>query len=141
LTILGDDNMSPNLRLKILKLKVPKQIETGTFIGGIITLLQRCQFYFSMLNFLMILATFYYTTMRHVIPISFLLFVTIMAGLLFVLMLIEYVIIYPSFVAFQNYQAYLRNPLTNDVLEIKREVAEIKKILMNCYVNESNEGG
>jgi len=42
-----------------LGLKVPKQIETGTTLGGIITLIQRCQFYFSALNFLMILATFY----------------------------------------------------------------------------------
>ena len=106
-----------------------RQIETGTTIGGILTLLQRAQFYFSMLNFLMILATFYYTTLRHVLPIPFIVFAVIMAGLLLALMIVEYVVIYPSFVAFQVHQAYKRNPLVRDVEEVKREIREIKGIL------------
>jgi len=105
------------------------QIETGTTLGGILTLLQRCQFYFSLLNFLMILATFYYTTLRHILPINFILFLVIMAGLLLVLMLVEYIVVYPSFVAFQMHQAYKRNPLVKDVGEIKEEIRELKKIL------------
>ena len=105
------------------------QIETGTTLGGIITLLQRCQFYFSLLNFLMILATFYYTTLRHVLPIPFVLFMLLMGGLLFVLMLIEYVIVFPSFIAFQMHQAYKRNPLVKDVEEIKKEIKELKEML------------
>jgi len=112
-----------------LGMKVPKQIETGTTLGGILTLLQRCQFYFSLLNFLMILATFYYTTLRHFLSINFIIFLVIMAGLLFVLMLVEYVIVYPSLVAFQMHQAYKRNPLVKDVEEIKREIKELKKVL------------
>jgi len=106
-----------------------KQIETGTTLGGVVVLLQRCQFYFSLLNFLMILATFYYTTLKHVIPVSFMQFVVFMAGILLVLMLIEYMIVYPSIVAFQVHQAYMRNPLRRDVEEIKQEIEEIKKIL------------
>jgi len=115
-----------------LGLKVPKQIETGTTLGGIITLIQRCQFYFSALNFLMILATFYYTTFRHVYPsIPFWIFLVIMAGLLFALMTLEYTVIYPSFVAFQAHQAYRkeRNPIVKDIEEIKNEIKELKKIL------------
>jgi len=111
-----------------MKVKL-KQIETGTTLGGLLTLLQRCQFYFSMLNFLMILATFYYTTLRHVIPIPFILFTVIMAGLLLALMVIEYVVVYPSFVAFQMHQAYKRNPLVKDVEEIKNEVRELRKLV------------
>ena len=106
-----------------------KQIETGTTLGGLLTLLQRCQFYFSMLNFLMILATFYYTTLRHVIPIPFAVFAVVMAVILLVLMVVEYVIVYPSFVAFQMHQAYKRNPLVKDVEEIKREIEDLKKLI------------
>jgi len=115
-----------------MRLKPPKQIETGTTLGGIITLIQRCQFYFSALNFLMILATFYYTTFRHVYPsIPFWIFLVIMAGLLFALMTLEYTVIYPSFVAFQAHQAYRkeRNPIVKDIEEIKNEIKELKKIL------------
>ena len=111
---------------------LPKQIETGTTLGGLITLIQRCQFYFSILNFLMILATFYYTTLKHVCPfIPFWVFVLTMAGLLLALMVLEYTIIYPSFVAFQAHQAYRkeRNPIVRDMENIKRELEEIKKIL------------
>jgi len=110
----------------------PKQIETGTTLGGLITLIQRCQFYFSMLNFLMILATFYYTTLRHVNPsIPFWLFVIILAGVLFVMMALEYMVIYPSFVAFQAHQAYKkeRNPIVRDLEEIKKELRELKEVL------------
>jgi len=119
----------------VLKLKLPfkpKQIETGTTLGGLITLIQRCQFYFSALNFLMILATFYYTTFKHVYPsIPFWVFVIAMSGLLFALMVLEYAIIYPSFVAFQAHQAYKkeRNPIVRDIEEIKKELKELKEIL------------
>mgnify|MGYP000353681338 CR=1 FL=1 len=116
------------MRLRI-PFKPPKQIETGTTIGGIMVLIQRAQFYFSLLNFLMILATFYYTTMRHIMPVPFWVFLILMAGLLFVLMLVEYTIIFPSFVAFQARQTYLRNPLVDDVREIKKEIEELKKML------------
>ena len=111
-------------------LKVLKQIETGTTLGGIVTLIQRCQFYFSALNFLMILATFYYTTFRHVYPsVPFWIFLIIMASLLFALMTLEYTIIYPSFVAFQAHQAYKkeRNPIVRDLEKIKKDFEELKK--------------
>jgi len=113
-----------------------RQIETGTKIGGILTLLQRCQFYFSLLNFLMILATFYYTTLRHILSIPFLVFAVGMAGALFALMVIEYVVIYPSFVAFQMHQAYKRNPLVRDVEEVKKEVKELRKIVERILLEE-----
>ncbi len=110
--------------MRFIRKYLPKQRETGTFLGGLITLIQRCQFYFSLLNFLMILATFYYTTFRHVtpIPIPFLAFLLVMAGILLVLMIVEYTVIYPSFIAFQAHQAYnpQRNPLVKDVEEIKK---------------------
>jgi len=113
-----------------MRLKPPKQIETGTTLGGIITLIQRCQFYFSALNFLMILATFYYTTFRHVYPsIPFWIFLIVMAGLLFALMTLEYTVIYPSVVAFQAHQAYSkeRNPIVRDLEKIKKDFDELKK--------------
>jgi len=110
-------------------IKPPKQRETGTVIGGILTLLQRCQFYFSLLNFLMMLATFYYTTMRHFIPIPFILFLLAMSALLLFVMIVEYVWLYPSFVAFQVTQAYKRNPLVKDVEELKKEIKEIRKMI------------
>jgi len=52
-----------------------------------------------------------------------------MAGLLLIFMLVEYVIVYPSLVAFQMHQAYKRNPLVKDVEEIRKEIREIKKVL------------
>jgi len=106
-----------------------KQLDVGTHIGGFITLLQRCQFYFSVLNFLMLLATFYYTTLRHVLPIGFSVFAVALAFVLVVVMVLEYVIVYPSIVKFQTYQVYIRNPLVQDVREIKKELDEIRKLL------------
>ena len=106
---------------------VLRQIETGTKIGGTITILQRCQWYYSLMTFLMMLATFYYTTLRHVFPIHFFLFLLAMFSSLLALAVFEYTVIYPSVVAFQVTQAYKRNPLVKDVLELKKMVEELSR--------------
>ncbi len=109
---------------------VPKQKRVGKFIGGLKELLARVTFYISILNFLMIIATTYYTTVRHVYDIPFWLFFLILAAIVFVAMIVEYTIVMPSQIAFLNWQAYTHdNPIRKDLERVMSKLEEIEKKL------------
>lgn len=115
---------------KRVRSKAPRQKETGSLIGGVKTIFQRSQFYLSLINFLLLLTTAYYTTIRHVIPwLPFEVFLVLLVALLVGLMALEYLVIFPSQVRFQKRQAYLRDPIARDVRKINDRLKNIEKEL------------
>lgn len=109
---------------------IPEQKNTSQYIGGLKELFGRTSFYVTMINFLLLIVTAYYTTIRFIIPISFLVFLTIVIILVCVAMLVEYVVILPSSVVFQNHQAYKHsNPLKDDIKLILNRLDDIENKL------------
>jgi len=107
---------------------IPKQRMVGRFIGGLKELLARVTFYISILNFLMIIATTYYTTVRHVYDMPFWQFFLILATIVVVAMIFEYTIVMPSQIAFLNWQAYTHdNPIRKDLEKVMAKLEEIEK--------------
>ena len=112
--------------------KYIKQKELGTFLGGLRTIFTRTQTYFSIINFLLILITAYYTTIRHVIPwLSFYIFFICLILLLCGLMVFEYSIMFPSDLAFQLHHMWRpeRNPMYNEIKYIQKDLDDIKSRL------------
>ena len=107
---------------------IPSQKDTGQYIGAVKELFGRTSFYITVINFFLLIVTAYYTTIRNFIPISFLSFMLFMVFIVCIAMVIEYVIILPSSVAFQNLQAYKHtNPLKDDIKLILKRLDEIEK--------------
>ncbi|MDK2876176.1 MAG: hypothetical protein PWQ22_586 [Archaeoglobaceae archaeon] len=116
---------------------IPKQKRVGRFIGGVKELLARVTFYISILNFLMIIVTTYYTTIRHIYNIPFWVFFATLAVIVIVAMVFEYTIVLPSQIAFLNWQAYTHdNPIRKDLEKIMSKLEEIEKL-----VKEKESGG
>ena len=102
-----------------------KQKETGTFIGGLKLQLARSGFYFTIINFGLILITAYYTTIHPLYPaLPFGVFLACLIFLLVGLMIFEYTIIYPSEVAFTAHQIWKkkRNPLFDEIATIRKDL-------------------
>ena len=109
---------------------IPKQRRVGRFIGGIKELLGRVTFYISMMNFLMLAATAYYTTIRHFLPISFWIFLAILVAIVITAMILEYTVILPSQIAFMNWQIYTHeNPIRKDLEKVMAKLEEIERVL------------
>ncbi|NOR85465.1 hypothetical protein GQ473_05060 [archaeon] len=105
---------------------IPSQQDTGQYIGAIKELFGRTSFYITVINFFLLIVTAYYTTIRDFIPISFLTFIATTVLMVCVAMVIEYVVILPSSVVFQNIQAYKHtNPLKDDVKLILERLDKI----------------
>jgi small-conductance mechanosensitive channel len=116
-----------NVLNKLLS-KIPRQKKVGTFLGGLKELLGRTIFYVSIINFLLLMVTAYYTTLRNFIPIPFWTFFLILIAIVIVALILEYTIILPSSIAFMNIQAYKHeNPLRDDVQEILRRMEKIEE--------------
>lgn len=106
---------------------IPTQKDTGQYIGALKELFGRTSFYITVINFFLLIVTAYYTTIRNFIPISFLSFMAIAVLIVCIAMVIEYIVILPSSVAFQNHQAYKHtNPLKDDVKLILKRLDEIE---------------
>ena len=102
-----------------------KQKETGTFIGGLKLQLARSGFYFTIINFGLILITAYYTTIHPLYPtLPFGVFLACLIFLLVGLIIFEYTIIYPSEVAFTAHQIWKekRNPLFKEITSIREDL-------------------
>lgn len=107
---------------------IPSQRNTGQHIGALKELFGRTSFYITVINFFLLIVTAYYTTIRNFIPVSFISFMAFAVFLVCVAMVVEYVIILPSSMAFQNLQAYKHtNPLKDDVKLILKRLDEIEK--------------
>ena len=114
---------------------VPKQKRVGRFIGGVKELLGRVTFYISLLNFLMLAVTSYYTTIQHIVQIPFWTFFAMLMTVVLAAMILEYTIILPSQIAFLNWQVYTHdNPIRRDLEKIMSKLEEIEKKL-----NEEDE--
>ena len=110
--------------------KIPQKIVL--VIGAMKELAVRTAFYISVLNFIMISVTAYNTTIKHYLDIPFWLFVVILGTIVFMAMLFEYAIVYPSVVAFNSRQWYKHNnPLVKDIKEIKEELKKLREDLKN----------
>ncbi|RLI75653.1 hypothetical protein DRO97_02755 [Archaeoglobales archaeon] len=123
-------SVSDLLQKKILS-KI-KQKEPGAILGGMRTIFTRTQTYFSIINFLLILVTAYYTTIRHVFPwLPFFVFFVFLVILLMGLMVFEYTVMFPSDITFQWHQIWRpeRNPMYGEIKHIQEELDEIKERL------------
>ena len=106
---------------------IPSQKDTGQYIGAVKELFGRTSFYITVINFFLLIVTAYYTTIRNFVPISFLSFMASIVFIVCVAMVVEYVIILPSSIAFQNLQAYKHtNPFKDDLQLILKRLDEIE---------------
>ena len=111
---------------RVLK-HVPNQRDTGQLIGAVHVLLGRTTFYISILNFFMLIVTAYYTTIRNLVSIPFIWFVLSMLVVILIAMVLEYVVILPSTIIFNNVQAYKHeNPFKDDIKLILNRLDDIE---------------
>jgi len=111
-------------------MKIPKQIITGTFLGGIKSLTAGAMFYISMISFSLSMIIAYDTSIKQRIDIPFWIFFVVMVILVILLIIFEYVIMLPSFIAFNNTQICKHpNPIINELAEIKKLVEDKARYL------------
>lgn len=110
----------------------PSQRNTGQLIGAVHVLLGRTTFYISILNFFMLILTAYYTTIRNIVTIPFTWFLLSMLVIIFIAMVLEYVVILPSTIIFNNMQMYKHNnPLKDDIKLVLKRLDEIENKIEN----------
>lgn len=113
--------------------RLMSQRKTGTLIGGVKEVVGHTMFWVSMINFTLIAATAYNTTLFPYLSekapwFSFWLFLVVLAVLVGLAMLVEYKLIIPSVMAFRNKQEYEhQNLLRKDLDEIKSKLDELVK--------------
>ena len=101
-------------------------------VGAFKQLLAQSALWVSMVNFVLIGVTAYNTTLRPFLlawwpGVKLWHFLLVVAALVGVLMLLEYLVIYPSWLRFQNKQEYLhQNLLRRDIEQLRAEVAALR---------------
>lgn len=121
--------------MRQLKRKLFTQYNLGMWVGGLRDILTRMMFYISMINFLLIIAMAYNTTIRDfMLPrfpwFNFPIFIFMMILFVFLAMLLEYKFIVPSSVTYANRQLYThQNLLRRDLAKVSKELEEIKALL------------
>jgi len=108
--------------------KLMAQKHTGPFLGAVKDITSRTMIYVSMLNFIQVTATFYYTTLRPPILqytpwLNFGIYFGVLVIFVVLIMLFEYKLVMPSTFTFINQQEYAHENL------IRRDMQEIKTIL------------
>lgn len=110
--------------------KIPTQRNTGQVIGAAHVLLGRTTFYISIINFLLLIVTAYYTTIRNFIAVPFIWFLSFTVLIVIFAMIIEYVVILPSSIIFNNIQMYKHdNPLKDDIKLVLERLDDIEEQL------------
>ena len=80
------------------------------WIGEFKETLAQAAFWFSLANFVMIAATFYFTTLRHILPgLKLWMFLTTAFTAIIAILIVEYKFITPSIWAFRGKQMDLRH--------------------------------
>jgi hypothetical protein len=117
-----------------------KQRNIGNWWGAFMTLAGRVSAYVSIIN-LVLLAIFAYPSVSGFISsyisivIPFWAFMLIIVLLPFTMMMFEYIFGLPSFIAFNNQQAYKHgNPIRIDIEILKEDATEIRKIVEKLLV-------
>ena len=116
------------MKLDNILRKITKQNDSNIWVGGAKEVLGHTIFWVSMINFVLIAATAYNTTLKDYIInymgwVTFPLFMLFLAIVVFIAMLIEYRFIIPSVMAFRNKQEYEHQNL------IRKDLDKIKKKL------------
>ena len=94
------------------------------WIGGFKETLSQVAFWISMINFIMMGGTFYYTTLRYIAPwFSFPIFLAIVTVIVLIGLVIEYKFIVPSLWIFRGRQMFEHQS------EITEKLDEILKLL------------
>jgi len=89
-------------------------------IGMLKDLYARVSPYIGLINMTLLIATAYYTTVRHIFRITFVEFVVLIVVVVVMVAALEYFIVMPSHYAFINEQAYKHGNL------IRRDLADIR---------------
>ncbi len=112
-----------------------KQTNIGNWWGAIMTLAGRLNIYVSMMN-LILIAFFAYPSVTGFIVnytgivIPFWLFILVIILSPFIIMILEYKFSLPSYIAFNNQQAYAHdNPIRKDIEDMQEDITEIKGLL------------
>jgi hypothetical protein len=114
-----------------------KQINIGNWWGALMTLAGRLNIYISMINMVLISFFAYPSVSSFIvnntgISIPFWAFILIIIITPFVVMVFEYKFGLPSFIAFNNEQAWRHdNPRRKDIESMQRDITEIKRILID----------
>jgi hypothetical protein len=109
-----------------------QQRKTGYWIGGAKDLLTRVFFYVTALNFILLAATAYNTTLREPLHewfpwLTFPLFLAILAIVLAFSMVLEYKLVLPSTIAYLNQQGYKhQNPIREQLDRIENELRNLR---------------
>jgi len=117
----------------MLKGKITKQYNTGSWIGGAKDLLGRSLFYVGVINFALLAVTAYHTTLRDVLSVwipwlTFPIFMGALIAIVLASMVIEYKLILPSTIAYLNSQSYKHQSLLRMQLDrIEKTLADMKK--------------
>jgi len=102
-----------------------KQKETGKVLGGIKTLIERSMSYVTVINFGLIAITAYHTTIHPIFPaIPFWGFFASLAIFVLGVIILEYIVVYPSEITFLAHQTWKeeRNPMFGEIKVIKKEL-------------------
>lgn len=110
-------------------LRLTKQYKVSSKIGGVKDLLMRTLFYVTAVNFVLIAATAYHTTLRDTLLVwipwlNFSTFLGVLVVGLLLMMILEYKIVLPSTWAFSNRQQYEHQNLIRKQLDRIEETLE-----------------
>lgn len=115
---------------KKIRTKAPRQRALGKSLGGAKIMFHRSRFPLSIVNFVLILITAYYTTVRHIVPwLPLWIFLIILVVCIGGYMVIDYVYFYPSELEFKKEEQYKRDPIACDVREINDRLERIENEL------------
>ena len=112
--------------------RLTKQYKVSGKIGGFKDLLGRTLFYVSIVNFILIAATAYHTTLRDIVHtwlpwFNFPVFLGVLVAGLLLMMILEYKVVLPSAWAFSNRQQYEHQNLLRKQLDRIEETLEEMK--------------
>jgi len=123
---------------------------TGMWLGAMQSQFNNVQSYVSMVQFLLVVAVAYHTTLRDTVLqylpwMNFWLFFLLGVALYLLVMLVDYKVVVPSRINYSNYQAYKHyNPVKEDLKEIQadmRAVARQLKVLIALLEEKGVKSG
>jgi len=113
--------------------RLTKQHNIGSWVGGLKDIFTRALFYVTAINFLLLAATAYHTTLRDALLerqlawMTFPVFIGLLLVLILVLMVVEYKLILPSTMAYLNAQVYKHeNPIRRQLNRIEETLKALQ---------------
>jgi hypothetical protein len=109
-----------------------RQHNLGNWLGALKTQFSNTQFYIGLIQFGLVVVTAYHTTLDpwfviHVPWMNIMVFILSMLGIYVLAMILDYMFILPSVIAFGNRQSYKHeNPVKADFERVLKELKDIK---------------